>query len=748
MFAELEAGDPRQVGRYRIEARLGVGGMGRVFLARSPGGRTLAVKVLRAELAEDAGFRRRFAREVAAARRVTGVFTAAVVDADLEGTPAWLATEYVPGLPLGRAVAEHGAWPEPAVLALGAGLAEALEAIHAAGIVHRDLKPSNILLAPDGPRVIDFGISVSDDDGALTQTGVVVGTPGFMSPEQLATGGRVGPATDVFALGAVLAFAASGSGPFGSGAGHALSYRIVHEEPDLGALPAGVRAVVARCLAKDPGQRPTVAALLEELGRALGDGERGPGHDRLPDAVAAALRERPGVPPAPLLPTGAPDPHGPTHGGSTTGAAPVHPPTALSAPAPPAPPTTPPAAPRPGDAPPGRSRRQLLVTTAALGVGGIGFAGWRLLGGGTGDPATGGPAAPGSGDDAPSGSGIVGGTRRWSLPEFVSTSVPAHADGTLYVALIAADRSPIVHAVDTATGESRWSSPLPGGSWFPTPVVAGTTVYVSGYGSGLYALDTASGERLWEFPLPEGQRASSPAFADGTVYVGGANGRLYAVDAETGRERWLHLYSRNGIGGTIPAPVVVDGVVYIGGGEGELFAVDADTGQERWVRPAANDWPVIHSVAVADGTVYFVDNSSTLCALDAADGEELWTVPHDLMPSRPEVLDGTVYVHDLSDALYALDASDGRQLWSFPLGGRVQGDLSAGNGTVCFGGAEGTVYAVDAATGDERWAFDVREPGADSRMVKVPPLIAGDTVFFTAADDTQIELPILYAVAL
>ncbi|MFI9463353.1 serine/threonine-protein kinase [Streptomyces xiamenensis] len=755
MFAELEAGDPRQVGRYRIEARLGAGGMGRVFLARSPGGRTLAVKVLRAELAEDAGFRRRFAREVAAARRVTGVFTAAVVDADLEGTPAWLATEYVPGLPLGRAVAEHGAWPEPAVLALGAGLAEALEAIHAAGIVHRDLKPSNILLAPDGPRVIDFGISVSDDDGALTQTGVVVGTPGFMSPEQLATGGRVGPATDVFALGAVLAFAASGSGPFGSGAGHALSYRIVHEEPDLGALPAGVRAVVARCLAKDPGQRPTVAALLEELGRALGDGERGPGHGRLPDAVAAALRERPGVPPAPPLPTGAPDPHGPTHGGSTAGATPVHPPTALSAPAPPAPPTTPPAAPRPGDTPPGRSRRQLLVAAAALGAGGVGFAGWRLLGGGTdapssGGPATGGPAAPGHNrdGDAPSGAGVAGGTQRWSVPEFATTSVPAHTDGTLYAALIAADEPPALHALDTATGEARWRTPLPEGSWFPTPVVAGATVYVSTYGSGLHALNTTSGERLWEFPLPEGQGASSPAFADGTVYVGGANGRLYAVDADTGRERWLYHYSRNGIGGNIPAPVVADGLVHIGGGEGELFAVDADTGQERWVRPAASDWPVLHSVAVADGTVYFVDSSGTLRALDAAGGEERWAVPFDAAPSRPEVLDGTIYIHDLSDALYALDAADGRQRWSFPLGGWVQGNPSVAHGTVCFGGAEGKVYAVDAATGDERWAFDVREPGADSRMVKAPPLIAGDTVFFTAADDTRIELPILYAVAL
>ncbi|MGW7293061.1 serine/threonine-protein kinase [Streptomyces xiamenensis] len=743
MFAELEAGDPRQVGRYRIEARLGAGGMGRVFLARSPGGRTLAVKVLRAELAEDAGFRRRFAREVAAARRVTGVFTAAVVDADLEGTPAWLATEYVPGLPLGRAVAEHGTWPEPAVLALGAGLAEALEAIHAAGIVHRDLKPSNILLAPDGPRVIDFGISVSDDDGVLTQTGVVVGTPGFMSPEQLATGGRVGPASDVFALGAVLAFAATGSGPFGSGAGHALSYRVVHEEPDLGALPAGVRDVVARCLAKDPEQRPTVAALLEELGRSLGDGERGPGHGPLPDAVAAALRERPGVPPEPPLPTGAPDPHGPTRGGSTAGATPVHPPTALSAPAPP-----PPAARRSGDAQPGRSRRHLLAAAAALGAGGIGFAGWRLLGGGTDDPATGGPAAPGPGGGTPPLGAVAGGTRRWSIPDFPIASDPSAADGTLYVVRLERDEPPIVHALDAITAEERWRTPLPGGEWFPSPVVTGQTLLLSGPNSDLHALDTTNGESRWEFPLPESQRASAPAVSDGTVYVGGARGRLYAVDTATGRERWHHDYSENVFGGAVPAPVVAGQTVYIGGGEGELSALDTATGQERWIRPATRVDPVMQPVAVADGVVHFIDSDATLRALNTADGQERWALPFDFMPSRPEIIDGTVYVHDYTDALYALDAADGRQRWSFPLGGSVEGSLSAGNGTVCFGGAEGTVYAVDAATGDERWAFDVREPGADSRMVKIAPLIAGDTVFFTAADDTQLELPILYAVAL
>ncbi|WP_051844175.1 serine/threonine-protein kinase [Streptomyces sp. NRRL S-813] len=263
-FEVLEPDDPRQVGRYRIVARLGAGGMGQVYLARSPGARPVAVKVVRPDLARDGDFRRRFAREVNAARRVNGAFTAGVVDADPDGSPAWLATVYVPGVSLGEAVAAHGPWPARPILALGAGLAEALEVIHRAGVVHRDLKPSNILLAADGPRVIDFGISVASEASALTHTGMTIGTPGFMSPEQL-TGHPVGPASDVFALGAVLAYTATGTGPFGTGTPHALHYRAVHEQPDLDALPDELREVVAACLAKQPDQRPTVAALLDRL---------------------------------------------------------------------------------------------------------------------------------------------------------------------------------------------------------------------------------------------------------------------------------------------------------------------------------------------------------------------------------------------------------------------------------------------------------------------------------------------------
>ncbi|WP_308013221.1 serine/threonine-protein kinase [Streptomyces griseocarneus] len=281
-------GDPRRVGRYRIVGRLGAGGMGWVYLGRSPGGRAMAVKVVRPELAADEAFRQRFAREVDAARAVGGAFTAPVVDADTQGDPPWLATVYVPGPSLAEAVRTGGPLPEEQVWELGAGLVEALQAIHGAHVVHRDLKPSNILLAEDGPRVIDFGISLVDGRHGLTLPGVVMGTPPFMSPEQV-RGARVGPASDVFSLGGVLVFAATGRAPFGPEEG--LFYRIAHEEPRLDAVPAGLRSLIAWCMAKSPGDRPGTDALLAEFAARSGEvaGESWP-----PAGVAETIRERAG----------------------------------------------------------------------------------------------------------------------------------------------------------------------------------------------------------------------------------------------------------------------------------------------------------------------------------------------------------------------------------------------------------------------------------------------------------------------
>lgn len=258
----LRPGDPRKVGRYLLQGRLGGGGMGQVYLGCSPGGRPVAVKVMRWELAEDAGFRRRFAREVRAARRVGGFYTAQLVDADPRADPPWLATAFVPGPSLEQAVGQHGPLPQRALGVLGAGLAEGLAAIHGEDLVHRDLKPGNIILAADGPRVIDFGVAVElDAAGAST---LVLGTPGYMSPEQ-ARGLTVGAASDVFALGAVLTFAATGHGPFGSGQAEAVIYRIVHDDPDLTGLPAHLTGLVSECLDKDAGRRPLLSEVIDRL---------------------------------------------------------------------------------------------------------------------------------------------------------------------------------------------------------------------------------------------------------------------------------------------------------------------------------------------------------------------------------------------------------------------------------------------------------------------------------------------------
>ncbi|MEU3874756.1 MULTISPECIES: serine/threonine-protein kinase [Streptomyces] len=264
--------DPRTLGAYRLLGRLGAGGMGRVYLARNDRGRTVAVKLIQPELAGQEEFRRRFRQEVRAARQVGGEWTAPVLDADTDADVPWVATGYIAGPSL-RQVVDHdfGPLPERSVRILGAGLARALQAIHAAGIVHRDLKPSNVLVTLDGPRVIDFGIARAlqtvTDGGGLTRTGATVGSPGFMSPEQV-RGEQVTPASDVFCLGSVLAYAASGRMPFGSADSgvHALMFRIAEEEPDLTGVPAGLRPLISAFLAKDPADRPTPEQVAERTG--------------------------------------------------------------------------------------------------------------------------------------------------------------------------------------------------------------------------------------------------------------------------------------------------------------------------------------------------------------------------------------------------------------------------------------------------------------------------------------------------
>ncbi|MFJ4869186.1 serine/threonine-protein kinase [Streptomyces sp. NPDC088757] len=363
------------IGRYVIEHKLGEGGMGTVYLARSRGGRAVAVKVARPELASDPSFRARFRAEVAAARRVGGFHTAQVVDADPDAEAPWLATAYVPGPTLAGLVTAEGPMDETRLRALGAALAEALEAIHACGLVHRDLKPGNIVMAPDGPRVLDFGIARALESTRLTATGSAFGTPGYLAPEQ-ALGEEVTGAADVFALGAVLV-AAAGGRPFGDGTPMGLMYRSVHEAPDLASVPEALRGLVARCLAKDPAERPTPDEILDALGEgAPGEGSSGAG-ERPPATVVVPAPAHPFGPTGPYgspppaagpaavaglatAPAHGPPGHVPPPGYATPPGPGFGPPGAFAVPPPPAMPpgvvqpgSVPPRAVQPGSLPPG-----------------------------------------------------------------------------------------------------------------------------------------------------------------------------------------------------------------------------------------------------------------------------------------------------------------------------------------------------------------------------------------------------------
>jgi serine/threonine protein kinase len=296
----LTGDDPAEIAGYQLRARLGSGGMGRVYLALTPAGRPVALKVVRPDLGGDAEFRRRFRQEVDASRRVHGMYTAQVLDAGPDASPPWLVTAYVPGLSLQQAVAAHGPMPEQTVFVLLAGVAEALAAIHAAGIVHRDLKPSNVLLAPDGPRVIDFGIARAADSTVLTGTGMVIGSPAFMAPEQV-KGQAITQAADVFALGAVAVFAATGRSAFGDGADMGILYRVMHEEPDMSGCPPRLRDVVGCCLAKDPAARPSPAEIIAACQARAAGQAGGIALPWLPPDVLAALAQH-APPPAPLWP--------------------------------------------------------------------------------------------------------------------------------------------------------------------------------------------------------------------------------------------------------------------------------------------------------------------------------------------------------------------------------------------------------------------------------------------------------------
>jgi serine/threonine protein kinase len=285
----LRRWDPERIGPYAIIGRLGAGAMGQVFLARSPAGRLVAVKTIKVALAEEAGFRSRFAREVAAASRVSGVFTAAVIEADPDADLPWVATAYIPAPALSTLVKMAGPLPVPAVRWLAAGCAEALQSIHGAGLLHRDVKPSNVLVAPDGPRVIDFGIARASERVQLTTTRGAAGTPAYMAPEQARDASRASPASDVFSLGATLVYAATGHPPYQGETVMDVLVRLATEPPDLTDLPDELSGLVAACLGRVPRDRPSDTAILSGLGSFAQS--PGSGHVYLPDSAMAVIAE-------------------------------------------------------------------------------------------------------------------------------------------------------------------------------------------------------------------------------------------------------------------------------------------------------------------------------------------------------------------------------------------------------------------------------------------------------------------------
>ncbi|MDT0344929.1 outer membrane protein assembly factor BamB family protein [Streptomyces litchfieldiae] len=695
-FGALEPGDPSQVGRYRIVGRLGAGGMGRVYVGQSRSGRLVAVKVVRPELAEEPEFRRRFAREVAAARRVNGAYTAAVLDADPEGSPPWLVTAFVPGMSLETAVAEHGPWPLENVRALGARLAEALQSIHEVRVIHRDLKPANVLLGQDGPRVIDFGISRAVESSGLTRTGTVLGSAGFMSPEQLRAE-QVGPASDVFALGAVLAYTATGNPPFGSGSIHAINFRAVYEPADLAGMPDELRPVVEACLDKKPGERPCLQELLDELTGAPG---RAMPVEWLPAPVARALAGPTAPPVGTSLPTEPSPPPGtpvaPTRRESRESSVDT-PPERPSAPTVPS--------------SPGPRRRALLGLAVATGVAGAGLGAWRLIASEDDSPAgsTGGPPPVSPGE-------LVW---RVATEEWGIDASPAVAGGAMYVG---SDHG-YLYALDAASAEERWRCPV-GGDTLSTPVVSGDVVYVSGDRGYLTAVDAtgAAGTEKWLF-TEGGQAFTLPTVAGGLVFAGSVDGRLYAVDAGGGSQAW-----RFATGGEIwSPPAVADEVAYVGSQDGHLYAVDTGSGEERWRFPTGG--PVGVSPAVSGGVVFFGGEDPHLYAVDVASGRERWRfTAGDSVWSWPTVTGGVVYVGSRDGHLYAVDATSGNERWRFRTGGGSWSAPAVADGVAYVGSQDGHLFAVDTGSGEERWRYRTGDE------VWASPVVADGVVYVASRD--------------
>jgi outer membrane protein assembly factor BamB len=705
----LQDGDPRSAGEFRLRARLGAGGMGRVYLGYSPGGRAVAVKICHPEFAADPAFVRRFALEVSAARAVNGLYTAQVIDAGPDDIPPWLATSYVPGPSLYDAVTAAGPLPEPAVWRLAAGLAEALLAVHARDLVHRDLKPTNVLLAADGPRVIDFGVARALDGTSLTTTGVTFGTPSYMSPEQ-GSGDPLGPASDVFALGSVLCFAATGGVPFGDGDAPSVLYRVIYSPPALDAVPAGLRDLVAACLAKQPANRPALPQILracqdrEEVAGERHDGPSGgfasasfwPGEvAALIARYQAGLRDTAGA----LRPPGEATRDIDGRIASRLGTWPAGAPQVT-------PPTAHPVRRR------GVSRRQALLGgagTLTLAVAGLAVTGFELTRSGGGAARTGKPARLAwsyqTGGQVTSGAAVAGG-----------------------VAYIGSDDG-YIYAIETATGHLI-KKILAGGAVSAPVTIAGNRLLAGSADGMVQAWSVPGGGRLWHQPTG-GPVHCQPTMAGHVVYVGSDDHHVYALHAATGRPIWQQLTGGAVRSAPLRGRYPYDTLVFVGSDDGSLYGLHAGTGTSAWdvrTRGAVNGGPVQNGA-----TVYAGSDDGGLLSVETTTGNENWRfAAGGANRGTPIPAGQTVYFGSADHSVYALAVytlnKSGSMVWSRHLGGAVNSGLALHGTTLYAGSDDGYLYAIDTTSTKVRWRFPT------GGQVRSRILVAGGLVIFGSLD--------------
>ncbi|MGW0641847.1 protein kinase domain-containing protein [Streptomyces badius] len=742
----LRGGDPAEIGGYPLEERLGSGGMGTVFLARTSSGRRVAIKLIHQHFAGDDEFRIRFRQEVAAARRVSGAFTAAVVDAAPEADQPWMATTYIEGPTLAQRITDRGPLSGPELRSLAIGLAEALRDIHRVGVVHRDLKPSNVVLSAEGPRVIDFGISRAVDQETLTMTGRVIGTPPFMSPEQLQAPRGVGPRSDVFSLGTLLVYAATGHGPFDADSPYITAYQVVHDEPSLGAVPDALRAVVEPCLDKEPEGRPSadeLLVLLRDLPADLGGSATGgPGAGRTRDMLTQHHLMTPKTPPptapAPAAPT---TPAAPDAGGT-------------------------------GTATGGRLRRRwrpVLAAAVAVAAIGGGVAALTTSGGdGNGDGTDSRGAEAGRSAAAPGGT-LPDGFEPWR------TTVPGGREDipdelrcvARDDALFCGGGGVIATRVNPADGSRVWTAKSPGVPVQGMHMVGATDDTVIGYRiadqdapqgppTEVVALDADSGEELWSTPsgaqstAVTGRTRDAVVAGSAVVTVDASNSRFEARDAHSGEVAWTAPFPA----GTQCAPVPEGPrLLAMCATDAEVDALDPrgptlrtlalDSGELG--RPITVEGPAV-PVGDTDGSLVLLSPSyegaarvgyDGLARVDPASGKVTYSRFDKVYDGTPGMADGTVHLSGQTGLVTAFDSATGRKKWERQTGVEGASGPAEGDGAVYFSSASGRVVALSPNDGKTLWSTDPRADGLAGEENASPRVtVAGRALFVAAAKNT------------